>query len=81
MQNSNEFSFSVDRVKQEDVDKTCKGYYEQDKKWYNAKILSVDSDNLEAEVQFIGYQEIVKLHFIFIKVNIASDPACFTVGG
>jgi survival-of-motor-neuron-related-splicing factor 30 len=50
MQNSNEFYFSVDRVKQEDIDKTCKAYYEQDKKWYNAKILNVDSEALEAEV-------------------------------
>ena len=39
MQFTNEFRYSTERLKTEDVDKLCKAFYEKDNKWYNARII------------------------------------------
>jgi hypothetical protein len=36
--------YNTEILKQEDVDKLCKAYFEKEDKWYNAIIINLDSD-------------------------------------
>ena len=67
-QDSDIFAYSTDLIKEENIQRLGKCYFEKDNKWYHAIIVSIDFDEQEAEVQFIGYKDIVKLHAIFIRL-------------
>ncbi|CAD8081700.1 unnamed protein product [Paramecium primaurelia] len=80
LQKTQDNLFSVNRLNGEDIDKLAKAYHEQDRKWYNAKLIQIDTEEQEADIQFIGYQEVVKMHAIFIKVQPIPDSKLFAVG-
>ncbi|KAM3132252.1 hypothetical protein pb186bvf_015582 [Paramecium bursaria] len=71
--------FSINRLKSEDLDKLAKVFHQVDNKWYNAKINQIDIEEQEAEVQFIGYQDVHTLHAVFIKVQRVPDAELFQV--
>lgn len=79
-QKSDEFVLSADRLTGEEIDRVCRCYYETSGKWHNATIHSVDVDNQEADVAFIGFKDIVKVNAIFIKLLPVPNPILFEPG-
>lgn len=67
-QNSEDFYFSTEVLISEHIDRLCKTYFESDNRWYHAKIESIDTDTQEAEVSYIGYKNIYKVHAMLIKL-------------
>ena len=62
------FVYSSDVLKEEYLKRIAKCYFEKDNKWYHAALLKIDIEEQVADVQFIGYKDVVQLHAIYIKL-------------
>jgi len=78
-QNSDNYIFNNERLSNEHVDRLARCYFKPDHKWYVSKIESVDLENQEAEVTFIGFKDKIRLHSIFIKLIPVPDASHFEV--
>jgi len=80
IQGQDEFIYSTERLQDTDVGRVCKAFFEKEKKWFNAQVLSVDAKAQTADVQFIGYNDQASLHAVFIKILQKPDPEIFQAG-
>jgi survival-of-motor-neuron-related-splicing factor 30 len=58
----------------------AKVYFEKDNKWYHAEIVAIDTDNQEADIQYIGYKDCIKTSSIFVKLMQKPDVSVFIPG-
>jgi len=62
------------------VDRLARCYFQAENKWYNSRIESIDIENQEAEVIFIGFKDKIPMHAVFIKLLPIYDPSLFEAG-
>jgi len=63
-----------------DMNKICAALFEEDKKWYAARILTVDETNQTAEIFWIGAKEKTILPAKFIKIQKIPEPSELSSG-
>lgn len=68
-----EFFFNTDHLQVHIVGRVCQGWHPRDKRWYNAKIATVDVDKQEAKVAWIGYPEVDRLKAMYVRLLPVPD--------
>lgn len=82
-QNTEDYYFSVERIGGSAVGRIAKAYHEKQgslislAKWFNAEVLTVDVENQEAEVQFLGLKAKDSISSVFVKLLPVASSSSF----
>ena len=69
------FQLSSDPLSVQDTNKICAGLYEDDHKWYAARILSVNEEKQTAEILWLSFKDKETLPAKHIKLQKVPEPS------
>ncbi len=72
--------FSSEPLTRDDANRICAAFYETEKKWFAARIISVDEDEQTTEILWIGFKDKARLPAKYIKLQKLPEPSELTVG-
>ena len=72
--------FSNEPILKEDINKVATAYFEEEKKWYAARILNVEEVTQTAEILWIGFKDKATLPAKYIKTQKVPEPSELTTG-